>query len=246
MRSSGASQTTSKNVSSDHRNTFSDIVVNTDEDIFLKFLARSTNIAFLFGHNNVGSFRKLVIFNPDRLIIDINENDIGSTYINVTSRYTHPQWDIISEDIKGDINSIDSDFKIYSKNTVTVNPVRSSIHRIISDQIDELLNKDYDWDSIGYEEPSERDLNYAKDSMSDFITTISLKGYTLPLPYISNGEDGGATMKWSVGERILYFDIKYKSKTFTKVWNQNQETLVETYKLHKNLYTEIWEWLNNG
>ena len=109
-----------------------------------------------------------------------------------------------------------------------------------------MLNKGYDWDSIGYEKPSKRDLNYAKDSMSDFITTISLKGYTVPLPYISNGEDGGTTIKWSVADRILYFDIKHRSKTWTKVWNQNEETLVETHKLHESLYVEIWNWLKNG
>ena len=91
-----------------------------------------------------------------------------------------------------------------------------------------------------------KNMNYAKKFMSNFITAISLNGYTLPLPHISNGEDGGATIRWRVGERILYFDIKYRSAKYTKVLNQNEETLYENHRLRKSLYIEICDWLYNG
>ena len=99
----------------------------------------------------LGVFKKLVIFNPDRFI-DIN--NIGATEDNITSRYAHLQWDIISEHMNSDINSIDSGFKLYSKSTATAKPVYNSIHQTVSDQIDGLLENKYDWNNIGYEKPS--------------------------------------------------------------------------------------------
>ncbi len=120
------------------------------------------------------------------------------------------------------------------------------IFKKVSDQIDELLTNEYDWDEIGYEKPYPKDIDYAKRIMLDFISSINSAGYSLSaleMPFISNGENGGATIEWRESGRSLYFDIKHRSAKFTKVWKEGKRTIVRTNKLHKTDYVKVWEWI---
>ena len=122
------------------------------------------------------------------------------------------------------------------------------LYQEVFSQIDELLTKEYDWDDIGYEKPHPKDIDYAKRIMSDFISSISSKGYSLnslELPFISNGENGGATIEWRENGRSLYFDIKYQDAEFTKVWQESKKTIVRTDNLCENDYVSVWEWILN-
>ena len=116
----------------------------------------------------------------------------------------------------------------------------------ITDQIDELLNKNYDWDYMGYEEPSEKNIKYAKYFISEFAYSIHTATYSLETPIVSNSEDGGATLTWRKNGRSLYFDITYRRVSFTRVWkSEDKNTIVITRKLHLNNYVKVWEWLIN-
>ena len=120
------------------------------------------------------------------------------------------------------------------------------IFKKVSDQIDELLTNEYDWDEIGYEKPRPKDIDYAKRIMSDFIASISSAGYSLDsleAPFISNSEYGGATIEWRESEKSLYFDIKHQSAKWTKVWKEDKRTIVRTNKLRKTDYVQVWEWI---
>ena len=118
----------------------------------------------------------------------------------------------------------------------------------IFEQIDALLTNEYDWDEIGYEEPRQEDMDSAKSVMSDFISSISSAGYSLfslEIPFISNGEYGGATIEWRESGRSLYFDIKHQSATWTKVWREGPRTIVRTDELRKTDYVTVWKWIIN-
>lgn len=126
--------------------------------------------------------------------------------------------------------------------------IHELLYQKILDQIDELLTKEYDWDDIGYEKPYPKDIDYAKRIMLDFISSISSAGYSLfslESPFISNGENGGATIEWRESGRSLYFDIKYQNAKFTKVWKEGKNTIVRTYQFHKTDYVKVWEWIIN-
>lgn len=127
-------------------------------------------------------------------------------------------------------------------------PNYGSLYQKILDQIDELLTKEYDWDDIGYEKPYPKDIDYAKRIMLDFISSISSAGhslYSLEAPFISNGENGGATIEWRESGRSLYFDIIHQNAKFTKVWREGKNTIVRTDKFHKADYVKVWEWIIN-
>ena len=124
-------------------------------------------------------------------------------------------------------------------------PSYESLSQKVSDQIDELLTKEYDWDDIGYEKPHPKDIDYAKRIMLDFISSVSSAGYSLEAPFISNGENGGATIEWRESGRSLYFDIKHRSAKFTKVWKEGKNTIVRTNKLRKIDYVKVWKWIIN-
>lgn len=120
------------------------------------------------------------------------------------------------------------------------------LYQNVSDQIDKLLTNEYDWEEIGYEKPNPKDIDYAKHIMSDFISSINSAGYSLSSleePFISNGEYGGATIEWRESGRSLYFDIKYQSATWTKVWREGKRTIVRTNELRKTDYVQAWKWI---
>ena len=127
-------------------------------------------------------------------------------------------------------------------------PRSELLYQKVFSQINELLTKEYDWDDIGYEKPHPKDIDYAKHIMSDFISSISSKGYSLnllELPFISNGENGGATIEWRESGRSLYFDIKYQDAKFTTVRQEGKKTIVRTDNLRKSDYVSVWEWILN-
>lgn len=119
----------------------------------------------------------------------------------------------------------------------------NSLHETVLGKIDELMDSDYDWSEIGYEKPTQENIEYAKSYISKFINAMSLQGYKIFVPYISNSENGGATLKWNKDGRILYFDILYKDNKYTNVWDIEDKTFVETKELVKRLHAELWEWL---
>ena len=119
------------------------------------------------------------------------------------------------------------------------------LHQKVLRQIDELLTKEYDWDSIGYEKPNSKGIDYAKHIMSDFMFSINSAGYSLEEPVISNCENGGATIEWRENEKSLYLDIKHQSAKVTKVWKEGKNTIVRTDNLHERDYVSVWEWIIN-
>lgn len=137
---------------------------------------------------------------------------------------------------------IDFDKFLYASHTTN-----NSLHQVISNKIDKLMDNDYDWYEIGYEKPAQKNIDYAKLYISEFITTMSMQGYNIFIPHIYNSENGGVTLKWVNCGKILYFDILYQDSKYTKVWDDQRKTFVETKELFKSNNKELWEWLiNNG
>ena len=112
-------------------------------------------------------------------------------------------------------------------------------------EIDNLLKNEYDWDEIDYIKPTPEDINYAKSVLTDFVFTISYEGYTLKKPYISNFEEGGASIKWKIGDRTLYLEIGQNVSIFSKVWRESGKPHTIDRPLFKKDYLLLWKWVIN-
>ena len=112
-------------------------------------------------------------------------------------------------------------------------------------EIDDLLKNEYDWDEIDYIKPTPEDINYAKSVLRDFVFTISSEGYSLKKPYISNFEEGGASIKWKIGDRTLYLEIGQNVSIFSKVWRESGKLYTIDRGLLKKDYLLLWKWVIN-
>ena len=171
--------------------------------------------------------RKREEFQPPHTLVIIGPR--VTQKVTVTTHRKFLRWEILRHIIKYTFSSDkDEDIQISQK---------------VLHQINELLTKEYDWDSIDYEKPNPKDIDYAKRIMSNFMSSISSAGYTLEIPTISNCEDGGATMRWRKNERSLYFDISRQLTEATKIWKDDGKPLSMTEELCPDNYVEIWKWL---
>ena len=112
-------------------------------------------------------------------------------------------------------------------------------------EIDSLLKNEYDWDEIGYRKPTFEDIRRAKSVLIDFVFTISYEGYSLKKPHISNFEEGGASIKWKIGDRTLYLDIALNESVASKIYRESGKTIAEDQPLLKKDYLRLWEWIIN-
>lgn len=112
-------------------------------------------------------------------------------------------------------------------------------------EIDSLLENEYDWDEIGYRKPTLEDISRAKSVLIDFIFTISYEGYSLKKPYISNFEEGGASIKWKIGDRTLYLEIGQHVSIYSKVWRESGKPHTIDRPLLKKDYLRLWKWIIN-
>ncbi len=112
-------------------------------------------------------------------------------------------------------------------------------------EIESLLENEYDWDEIDYRKPTPEDINRSKEVLTEFVSIIDSEGYSLKKPHISNFEEGGASIKWKIGDRTLYLEIGQNVSIFSKVWRESDETRVIERPLFKTDYLELWKWIIN-
>lgn len=113
-------------------------------------------------------------------------------------------------------------------------------------EIDSLLKNEYDWDEIDYRKPTAADIDHAKVVLREFVSTISSKGYSVKKPYISNFEEGGASIKWKIGDRTLYLEIGQNESIVSKVWRESGKPRAIERPLHKKDYLRLWKWIINA
>ena len=118
------------------------------------------------------------------------------------------------------------------------------LQQILS-EIDNLLKNEYDWDEIGYRKPTPEDIDHAKFVLREFVSTISSKGYVLKKPYISHFEEGGASIKWKIGDRTLYLEIGQNDSVFSKIWKEFGNLRAIERPLLKKDYLRLWKWIIN-
>ena len=112
-------------------------------------------------------------------------------------------------------------------------------------EIDSLLKNEYDWDEIDYRKPTSEDIDHAKFVLTEFVSTISSNGYSLKKPYISNFEEGGASIKWKIEDRTLYLEIGQNESIVSKVWRESGKPRAIERPLHKKDYIRLWKWIIN-
>ena len=112
-------------------------------------------------------------------------------------------------------------------------------------EIDNLLDNEYDWDEIDYLKPTLEDIKRSKDVLTEFVSIIDSEGYSLKKPHISNFEEGGASIKWKIGERTLYLEITQNESGFSKVWRESGKRLGIERPLLKEDYLRLWKWIIN-
>lgn len=112
-------------------------------------------------------------------------------------------------------------------------------------EIESLLENEYEWDEIDYRKPTPEDISRAKSVLIDFVSTISRKGYLLKKPYISNFEEGGASVKWKIGDRTLYLEIGQNVSIFSQVWRESGKPRAIEKPLLKKDYLRLWKWVIN-
>ena len=144
---------------------------------------------------------------------------------------------------------INVDFSGWSESKQQLQEIRSVNNHILLkemlSEIDDILKNEYDWDEIDYIKPTPEDINYAKSVLTDFVFTISYEGYSLKKPYISNFEEGGASIKWKIGDRTLYLEIGQNDSVVSKVWRKSGKTLAKERPLLKKDYLRLWKWIIN-
>ena len=112
-------------------------------------------------------------------------------------------------------------------------------------EIDNLLENEYDWDDIGYIKPTPEAIDNAKSVFVGFAYSVADAGHTLTQPYISNFEEGGASIKWKIGDRTLYIEIGQDISICTKVYKLDGKFVANEDVLIKEDYVSLWEWLIN-
>ena len=155
------------------------------------------------------------------------------------------------DDNKAVINQnsvINVDFSGWSESKQQLQEIRSVNNYILLEEmlseIDSLLKNEYDWDEIDYGKPTLEDISRAKSVLIDFVFTIN-EGYLLKKPYISNFEEGGASIKWKIGDRTLYLEIAQNDSVVSKVWRESGKTLAKERPLLKKDYLRLWKWIIN-
>ena len=111
-------------------------------------------------------------------------------------------------------------------------------------EIESLLKNEYNWDEIGYRKPTPEDITRAKSVLREFVSTIGYEGYFLKKPYISNSENGGATIEWDTDERSLHLEITQHNSVITKMWDEPDRSVIDTKPLLKEDYLLLWKWIN--
>lgn len=123
-------------------------------------------------------------------------------------------------------------------------PAKNSILlRDMLSEIESLL--EYDWDEIDYRKPTPEDIKRSKEVLTEFVSIIDSEGYSLKRPHISNFEEGGASIKWKIGERTLYLEITQNESGFSKVWRESGKRLGIERILQKKDYLRLWKWIIN-
>lgn len=112
-------------------------------------------------------------------------------------------------------------------------------------EIESLLENEYDWDEIDYRKPTPKDIKRSRDVLTEFVSIIDTEGYSLKKPHISNFEEGGASIKWKIGERTLYLEITQNESGFSKVWRESGKRLGIERTLLKKDYLRLWKWVIN-
>ena len=110
-------------------------------------------------------------------------------------------------------------------------------------EIDSLLRNEYDWDEIDYIKPTPQDIVCAKIILTEFVTVVGNSGYLLRKPYISNFEEGGASMKWKIGDRTLYLEVGQNISIYTKTWKESGKRCSIEKPLFQRDYIQLWEWV---
>ena len=132
---------------------------------------------------------------------------------------------------------------VEQSNEFTISAENDILLQGMLSEIDDLLKNEYDWDEIDYIKPTPEDIDYAKFVLREFVFTISSKGYSLKKPYISNFEEGGASIKWKIGDRTLYLEIGENISVFSKVWRESDGTRVIERPLSNTDYLQLWNWI---
>lgn len=110
-------------------------------------------------------------------------------------------------------------------------------------EIDSLLMNQCDWDEIDYRKPTSQDINCAKDTLIKFVEIIGYADHLLTKPYISNFEEGGASIKWKIGDRTLYLEVGQNISIYTKTWNESGKRCSIERPLSQRDYLQLWEWV---
>ncbi len=119
----------------------------------------------------------------------------------------------------------------------------STLLREMLSEIDGLLMNEYDWDEIDYRKPTLEDINCAKDTLIKFVKIIGYADYLLTKPYISNFEEGGASIKWKIGDRTLYLEVGQNISIYTKTWKESGKRCSIEKPLFQRDYIQLWEWV---
>ena len=112
-------------------------------------------------------------------------------------------------------------------------------------EIESLLKNEYDWDEIDYRKPTPEDINRSKDVLTEFVSIIDFEGYSLKKPHISNFEEGGASIRWKIGDRTLYLEVAQNDSIVSKVWRESGKTFAKERPLLKKDYLRLWKWIIN-
>lgn len=135
----------------------------------------------------------------------------------------------------------------YSESSLANEPITIAKNRILLQEmlseIASLLDNEYDWDEIDYQKPTPEDIKRSKDVLTEFVSIIDSEGYSLKRPHISNFEEGGASIKWKIGERTLYLEITQNESGFSKVWRESGKRLGIERPLFKRDYLRLWKWV---
>ena len=142
------------------------------------------------------------------------------------------------------LNYSESSF-VEQSNESIISAKNDILLRDMLSEIESLLKNEYDWDEIDYRKPTPEDINRSKDVLTEFVSIIDSEGYSLKRPHISNFEEGGASIKWKIGDRTLYLEITQNESGFSKVWRESGKRLGIERPLLKKDYLRLWKWIIN-
>ena len=134
---------------------------------------------------------------------------------------------------------------VKQSNELGISAENTILLKEILSEIESLLKNEYDWDDIGYRKPTREDINRSKNVLTEFVTIIDSNRYSLEKPHISNFEEGGATIKWKIGDRTLYLEIGQNESIVSKVWRESGELRATERPLRKKDYLQLWKWIIN-